>query len=305
MISIVLIYVIGSILLTYILSKGDLNKWLLNVCTVLFLPIIGWCFPFIWKKASISDEQNYFEAYMQAQTDDIAIELKQARTFVNKTEELSVIPIEEALLINDHATRRKMVIEVLKIDAFTYIDALKNAVVNEDTETSHYAVTAISEEKRKLVNTLQKLAVEFEAMDYDAEFTASYADIIIAYLNSGFLDERTKLFYQSLYCQLVQLLIEHRDASEQHFQTKIDTLLLLHQYEQAEQTANTFISHYPNCEIGYLKLMEISFALKSYNQMKERLLRLKTSPVTLSNHALQIVRYWSEVVSQHEISNTK
>ena len=53
-------------------------------------------------------------------------------------------------------------IDVLKEDTMQYMEVIKTAVLNEDTETSHYAVSAVMEIKRKLSISLQQLSVKFD-----------------------------------------------------------------------------------------------------------------------------------------------
>ena len=172
------IYVIISWIVLYFLSARNISLWLFRATIVTFLPIIGWLLPSIWVTKGLKLDESYFPSYMKAQFQDIKLELKEAKLSVNKAAELNVVPIEEALLINDYSTRRQVLIDVLKMDAFRYIDALKSAVINEDTETSHYAVTAISEEKRKLTILLQKLAVEYEHNRHDSE-SVSYTHLTL------------------------------------------------------------------------------------------------------------------------------
>jgi hypothetical protein len=295
------IYLVVSWIITLILSRGNIRHWLFRASVVTFLPGIGWLIPSIWVKKGIYVDENYFSSYMNDQIKDLKIDFKEAKKTVNREKELNILPIKEALIINDHSTRRKVLIDILKIDAYKYIDSLKVAVLNDDTETSHYAVTAISEEKRKLVNILQKLAVDYEHNRDNEEFITTYADIINSYKNSGFLDDRTRLFYENLYNQLLQSLISKFDPSEKIFEAKITSDLILQTYDLAEMNAKLFIERYPACETAYLKLLEVFYTTKSFTSLNQTLSKLKKAPITLSNEALKIVRYWSEVIPKNEV----
>ena len=59
-------------------------------------------------------------------------------------EDPSVVPLEEAILINDKHTRREMVLDTFRHDSFSYLDVLLLARDNEDTDTTHYATIRIT-----------------------------------------------------------------------------------------------------------------------------------------------------------------
>ena len=52
-----------------------------------------------------------------------------------------IVPLEEAILINDVKVRRRFMLETLYTDPLKYLDVLNIAKYNDDVETSHYATT--------------------------------------------------------------------------------------------------------------------------------------------------------------------
>lgn len=295
-----LLYVIISTLLILYLSKGQKEVFLFKWIIVIFLPIIGWFFPSIWPKKWIKNNENYFANYLNEQTGDITVELSIEKQKLERQEELNILSIEEALIINDYATRRKVLIDVLKQDAMQYIDALKMAVINEDTETSHYAATAVIEVKRELTLLLQKLAVEFSQKPHDSNVAITYAEVIQEYLRSGFLDSQSQKQYKLIYSQIIDQLIQNNDATEQHFVNKISNDLSLNDVQNAENTIKPFKKAYPLSEQAFFSAMTIYFKKRSLNRLASELNELKASPIVLSSNGLKIVRYWSEVISNDE-----
>lgn len=273
--------------------------------TVSFLPIIGWFLPSIWPTRFFKSDPSYFPSYMNKQLNDLVIELRGVQQSIKKDKELNVISIEEALIVNDYPTRRRVLIDVLKEDALKYIDVLKRAVLNEDSETSHYAVTAVTEVKRELTLLLQQLAVQYSENPRDSKIANTYADVVKEYLRSGFLDASTARQYQILYTQILDNLIRNQDATEITFENKINMELDLKDYANAENTAKQFINQFPLCEIGYIKLMAIYFELRSYKRLHEKIYQLKNSPIILSNQAMTIIRYWAEGDNKNEMDTRK
>ena len=87
---------------------------------------------------------------------------------IDQNKEKNIIPVEEALIVNDHQIQRQMVMEVAKRNPKEYLNELKKALLASDTETAHYAASSILELKRdydKEVIKAQKNYDSKNAMD--------------------------------------------------------------------------------------------------------------------------------------------
>lgn len=292
------LYIVISAIVLWFLTSGHFQDWLFRCMLVVFLPVIGWLIPSVWPKKLLKNEGDQFEAYMNAQTDDIPIELRSTKMAIEKERELAVVSIEEALIISDFTSRRRVMLDLLKQDAMKYLDILQTAVMNDDTETSHYAVTAVIEVKRELSLLLQKISVEFSQNPKDSHVAETYVQVIKEYLRSGFLDKQSTKNYRMTYIQVIQTIIENNQATEAFFNEKINMEITIGQLQAAEQTALLFKEHYPHSEKPYLQLLAIYCELKSATKFQTVLNSLKIAPITLTNEALVTVRYWSTGVNQ-------
>ena len=64
---------------------------------------------------------------------------------VENEEEDTVVPLEEALLVNSPAQKRKLILSVLTDDPAGYYDLLQQARMDDDSEVVHYASTALAQ----------------------------------------------------------------------------------------------------------------------------------------------------------------
>lgn len=294
MMYIYILYIILSALILYMISTKNVKEWSLKLMIVSFLPIIGWFLPIIWPQKLIKNKGELFGKYMSEQNEDISLELLAAHEKIEKEKELNIVPIEDALVVSDYTTRRKIMIDVLKEDTLQYMDVIKTAVLNEDTETSHYAVTAIMEIKRKLTISLQELSVQFDQNPTNSHVSQAYADVLKEYMRSGFLDEQTLRKYKYTYIQVLGQILQNGGRHEQAFEEKLKVEMELKEYLAAEATCSQYLKEYPNSESPYLSLLELYYTTKSTIKMQNILDDLKKSTIKLSNQALTIVRYWSE-----------
>ncbi len=293
MIILFVLYIIISAAVIFFISKGNWREWLFKMTIVTFLPIVGWFFPSIWPKTFIHNKGSQFEGYMNKQTEDIQIQMLESQEKIERDRELNVLSVEEALIISDYTTRRRVMIDVIKQDALQYLDVLKKAVTNEDTETSHYAVTAIIEIKRELSVLLQQLSVQFSKNPDDKQVALTYGSVIKEYLRSGFLDEQSTKQYRMTYSQILQQLIINDQADEDVYAEKVMVELELKDIQAAEQSARLFKEQYPLCEKAYISLMTVYYEMRAFEKLAQELRNLKSTPITLSNTALTTVRFWS------------
>lgn len=263
-----------------------------------FLPVVGWILPIVWSGKPSKTSEQKFSDYVESQQQEHKIRRIGIYNELEKKRELDIIPIEDALVVSDHQDRRKVMIDVLKQDAMNYIEILQRAVSNEDTETSHYAVSAIMEMKRKLLLSLQDLSVKYENEQYNMQIVIAYVEVLREFLSSGFLDQRTRRKYQYTYLSVLTHLNKVSDDLEWVYVAKVDMEVQLELFVDAETTALLYLEHFPQSEDAYLALLKIYFVTRSKQKLNQTMSKLKGSTVRLSNHAITTVRFWSEGV-QH------
>ena len=68
-----------------------------------------------------------------------------------------VVPLEEALIVNDPADRRRLMLSMLTEDPDAYLAQLQAAKLNDDVEVAHYAATAVAQISKESDLKLQQL----------------------------------------------------------------------------------------------------------------------------------------------------
>lgn len=107
---------------------------------------------------------------------------------VEEDENDDVVPLEEALVVNDTATRRALIIDVLYSNPNDFITQLYNAKANGDTEVVHYAATALAEIQKEFDLKFQSIE-ERRALDPDnKEIEDEYQALLENYISSHLLE---------------------------------------------------------------------------------------------------------------------
>ena len=115
-----------------------------------------------------------------------------------------IVPLEEALLINEPRVRRELIMDVLNDDPEEYMDLLKQARMNEDVEVVHYAITAMVELSKEYDFRLQKMEKLYAASPDDPEILEQYCDFMEEYLNQGILEAQMEREQRERYIRLLR-----------------------------------------------------------------------------------------------------
>ena len=123
-----------------------------------------------------------------------------------------VVPLEEALIVNDPADRRRLMLSMLTEDPDAYLAQLQAAKLNDDVEVAHYAATAVAQISKESDLKLQQLERAFKA-DPSAQNLDDYCDYLGDYLASGLAEGRVAQIQRQQYARLLARRCEREDGT--------------------------------------------------------------------------------------------
>lgn len=124
-----------------------------------------------------------------------------------------VIPLEEALIVNDPADRRRLMLSMLTEEPDAYLAQLQAAKLNDDVEVAHYAATAVAQISKESDLKLQQLERAFKT-DPSAQNLNEYCDFLGEYLDSGLAEGRVAQIQRQQYARLLARRCEREDTFE-------------------------------------------------------------------------------------------
>lgn len=285
--------IISLLYLVYWLKKKN-HLGYHNLIIVTVIPLFGIMYIILLKgfaKLKYSQQGNFnFEDTFGGESD---LELIRG---IDYRKEVNVIPMEEALILNNSSIKRTMVVDMIKKDIFKHINLLKKALKDEDTETSHYAATAITEIKRELTIYMQELASKYNNDKSNEEILTAYAKTLKKYIKSGLLDRFNYSRYLEMYQEVLSNLLCVNNPKFKYFTDIIDCCLERRQINKAQDYCQKFKEAYPMSEKYYLAKLKICYVLRDRENFSLTLKEMKSSNLKLSNKGLNVIRYWSEVV---------
>lgn len=123
-----------------------------------------------------------------------------------------VVPLEEALIVNDPSERRRLMLSMLTEDPDAYLAQLQSAKLNDDVEVAHYAATAVAQISKESDLKLQQLERAFKT-DPSAQNLDAYCDYLGEYLASGLAEGRVEQIQRQQYARLLARRCEREDGA--------------------------------------------------------------------------------------------
>lgn len=123
-----------------------------------------------------------------------------------------VVPLEEALIVNDPSDRRRLMLSMLTEEPDAYLAQLQAAKLNDDVEVAHYAATAVAQISKESDLKLQQLERAFKT-DPSAQNLDAYCDYLGEYLASGLAEGRVEQIQRQQYARLLARRCEREDGA--------------------------------------------------------------------------------------------
>ncbi|MCI8455161.1 MAG: hypothetical protein HFE84_11195 [Lachnospiraceae bacterium] len=203
-----------------------------------------------------------------------------------------VVPLEEALLVNDTRMRRELMMEIMYGDPRQYVSQLQEARMNDDTEVVHYAVTALTELQKEYDLKFQELDRRMAEKPEKEELLDSCLALLEQYIGIGLLEGNAKSVQMQRYSGLLEKKIRSGRAELSWYLKKIDADLNLGEYDHAYAAIETVLARWPKEEGGYLRLIRYYSHAQNRAGIDHVLNMLHRRNVFLSPEGRSVVRFW-------------
>lgn len=210
-----------------------------------------------------------------------------------------MVPLNEALLINDERTRRELIMDILYHDTGEFVEVLQKAKYNDDVEVVHYATTAMVELQKDYEQELIRRRNAWdERRESDGRLFA-YADVLEKYIDSGLLEGNIKRSRQEEYCELLKVMID-RDEKQlgtvrmEPLKKITDCLMELGRSVEAETFADRICSLWPDSEDGYILRLRLGVNNRDIKMIRAAISQIEEKHIYLSADARKTVEFWKE-----------
>lgn len=203
-----------------------------------------------------------------------------------------IVPLEEAILIDDPKTRRKFMLQTLYEDPLKYLDILMLAKNNDDVETSHYATTTIANTQRKFHLATQNLAAEVQKHPENMNALDEYIETLEKYIVSGLLEEHLLRNMRIEYQGVLERKLAGARNDRQTLIRKLRNSLALNDYPSALSASSILKAEWPHDEQTWIEAVRVCVEGGDHERLSETLGEIRTCQVNWTRHGKEQVGAW-------------
>ena len=203
-----------------------------------------------------------------------------------------VVPLEEALIVNDPGDRRRLMLSMLTEDPDAYLAQLQAAKLNDDVEVAHYAATAVAQISKESDLKLQQLERAFKT-DPSAQNLNAYCDYLGTYLASGLAEGRVAQIQRQQYARLLARRCEREDGLA--LRVRYATALAdAGEVDEAEDVAERLVADAPDEQDVWMLCLRLA-VLRRDGEMVQRVIdAVDKQHVYLSAENREKLAFWRE-----------
>lgn len=202
-----------------------------------------------------------------------------------------IIPLEEALVLQDKEVSRWMLMEIVSRAPAKFIDLLFLARQDEDTEVVHYATTLIAEISRQYDIRLQTLDKKHQENPSDYRILAEYCAVLAAYLQKNLVTKRMEEVLRNDYSHLLEKKLQQKEQLSDYVKL-IENELLLKRYESVEKYLNTISQKWPQQEEIYMLYLRYYFETRQGERLEELVEAIKNGSIYISKANRERLAFW-------------
>lgn len=203
-----------------------------------------------------------------------------------------VVPLEEALIVNDPSDRRRLMLSMLTEDPDAYLAQLQAAKLNDDVEVAHYAATAVAQISKESDLKLQQLERAFKT-DPSAQNLDVYCDYLGEYLASGLAEGRVEQIQRQQYARLLARRCEREDGAA--LRIRYATALTdVGKLDEAEAVTTQLVADEPDEQEAWMLCLRIAVMRRDGEAVQQVIDAIDNQHVYLSAENREKLAFWCD-----------
>lgn len=203
-----------------------------------------------------------------------------------------VVPLEEALIVNDPSDRRRLMLSMLTEEPDAYLAQLQAAKLNDDVEVAHYAATAVAQISKESDLKLQQLERAFKA-DPSAQNLDAYCDYLGEYLASGLAEGRVEQIQRQQYARLLARRCEREDGAA--LRIRYATALAdAGELDEAEAVITQLVAEVPDDQEARMLCLRLAVMRRDGEAVQQVIDAIDNQHVYLSAENREKLAFWRD-----------
>ena len=179
-------------------------------------------------------------------------------------------------------------------DTAEYLSVLKEALLNEDQETSHYASAVIMDLQKRIQASVLERQRAYRQEPEDPQRQEELEGELYRILESGAFDENSLGRYYAQYREISDVLLAREDGDPQWYHRRVGVDLRTGEDVHAQETAEAFLEKFPENEDAVVDCIQVYLQMRDRKALDRLLDRLGDLPVVLTQKSLTYIRFLRE-----------
>ncbi len=268
------------------------RAFMLKSIVMLLCPVIGPVFFFV---SYLMDKLLFWTA---PDLEDVIFSKERVKTQLKADEERArnMVPLEEALAINEKKDLRLVMMNMVKGEVQDSLAAIALALDSEDSESSHYAASVMTDELNEFRTKVQKL---LHGIQNEKEEETMLEEMLISYMNKVL---KLQIFTPVEQKRFVNIMadtaekIREKDISkltEEQCENVCMRLLEIKDFTNSEKWCVWLADQYPEQLSAYTCKLKLYFTLQNKEAFFTTLNELRQSEVVIDRETLELIRVFS------------
>ena len=219
------------------------------------------------------------------------------RIEVDDNANMEVVPLEEALAVNDSKTRHSLMLNILNGSPDEHIDMLQKARNSNDTEVTHYATTMmmeiLTEYETKLQDYEKRRSEEKEnGGEADKNLLKEYIEYINRFIESGLVSGAIEREYRLRLAALCEEYEQTGESMGRLIFISIRNYLQLGDNDKAQAQLQRAAGEYRGDERVLLLYGQYFDGIHDYGAIRDMIAYIKENDIYLSREGREWIEFW-------------
>ncbi len=263
---------------------------------VLFVPVFGAMCALLIHITIVTGKSGSNSKNLEAMREK---EIDHTRMPVPEEEGNMVVPLEDALIMDDSSIKRSVIMDVLMADTKSYSHILNQARMNDDVEVVHYATTAMVELSKEYELKLQEYSLRYAEDSTNINLLTEYITYLGQFLDSDMAQGQVLEIQRNNYQQLLRqkLVI---DPTFEDYASLVNSYLNSEQYSAADGLLRQMEEGFEMNEELWILKFRYFYQTNSSKSIRELIDKTQNSEQFVSSRISEMIDFW-ENSNKHSV----
>ena len=208
--------------------------------------------------------------------------------------EMNYVPIQDAMAVTDTANLRRLLLDTLRYNARKTVSSIAAAMNSMDTETSHYAASAILDALSEFRSTAQAMLGDMRKFPEDVEMNLFTFDYLTEILNMEIMTSIEQQAYIYTLDQVAENLFSNNlwYMTATHYLIITDLFISIKDFNMAEKWVLRAAKYRQNMLDTYKAKLHLLFEQHNHNAFFDCLNELKDTDIIVDDEVINLFRLY-------------